>query len=44
VSRWGYHGYFLFNIALALAAMLLVVLLAGKLRLEAIAVPPKNIP
>ena len=28
VGRWGYHGYFLFNMGVALAAMLLVVLLA----------------
>jgi MFS family permease len=39
VGRWGYHGYFLFNIGLALAAMLLVVVLAGKHRLRAIGDP-----
>lgn len=40
VGRWGYHGYFLFNIGLALAAMLLVVLLASKQRFRAISDPP----
>jgi MFS family permease len=39
VGRWGYHGYFLFNIGLALAAMLLVAVLAGKHRLRAIGNP-----
>jgi MFS family permease len=39
VGRWGYHGYFRFNIGLALAAMLLVVLLASKQRFRAIADP-----
>ena len=39
VGRWGYHGYFLFNIAVALAVMLLVALLASQKRLRAIAGP-----
>jgi MFS family permease len=39
VGRWGYHGYFLFNIWLALAAMLLVALLPGKHRLRPIGDP-----
>ena len=36
VGRWGYHGYFLFNIGLVLAAMLLIMLMAGKQRFRAI--------
>jgi MFS family permease len=30
VARWGYHGYFLFSIALALAAAFISILLAAK--------------
>jgi len=30
VVRWGYHGYFLFSVALALAAAFISILLAGK--------------
>jgi MFS family permease len=39
VGRWGYHGYFLFSIVLALTAMLLVVLPAGRKRFRSIADP-----
>lgn len=39
VSRWGFHGYFLFNIWLALAAMLLAILMTGQQRFRAIADP-----
>lgn len=42
VGRWSYHGYFLFSIGLAMAAMLLVVLLASKLRFKAIALNPPS--
>jgi MFS family permease len=37
VGRWGYHGYFLFNIVLALAAMLIVILPASRKRFRAVA-------
>ena len=30
VARWGYHGYFLFSVGLALAAAFISILLAGK--------------
>jgi MFS family permease len=30
VARWGYHGYFLFSVGLALAAAFVSILLAGK--------------
>jgi MFS family permease len=30
VARWGYHGYFLFSVGLALAAAFIGILLAGK--------------
>ena len=39
VGRWGYHGYFLFSIGLALTATLLVVLPAGRKRFRSIADP-----
>ena len=39
VGRWGYHGYFLFNIGLALAAMLLSIIMAGQQRFRTVADP-----
>jgi MFS family permease len=33
VVRWGYHGYFLFSIGLAMAAVLIGILLAKSSRL-----------